>query len=183
MKKNKRTRRIFSRVLDRLTWANVYRIHGGNDSTYKAVLAAKRLLEECGFEDVKVMFYAHEYHIQFTVYRYRDGRRRYYTVSASHGYVNEYHRTNRQEMRKLINAAEISLDCTLRRDFYDYQFFLHVADDVLYWGLPGYEYRDYYNNGKIEDIPFDVAVNLSRKLRGCLGDIANEAVACKKVVL
>lgn len=181
MKKNKS--RIFSRVLDHLAWANFYRVNDENGNAYKAVLAAKRWLEDCGFEAVKPVFYDREYHIQFSVYQYRNACNHYYTVSASHGYVNDYHRTNSDEMRNLIGKLEFERDCTLRRDYYDYQFFLEVADKVLYEGLAGYEYRDFSSNGNIKDIPFDVAVNLCRKLRGCLGDIANEAITHKKVVL
>lgn len=181
MKKNKRSRRVFSRVLDRLTWANVYRVRCANESAYKAVLAAKRWLEDCGFEDVKVAFYDHEYHIQFTAYPYWIGLNRYYTVSATHGYVNDYHRSNRYEIRNIIGMREFARDCTLSRDFHDYQLFQQYADSILFWALTHDEYVDYAHNGNLNDIPFDTAVRLWRELRECMERIVDEAVAYKGV--
>lgn len=182
MKKNKKSR-IFSRVLHRLTWANVYRVRGGNDNAYKEVLAAKRSLEEFGCENVKVAFYDREYHIQFTAYRRRDRRNRFYTVSASHGYVNDYHRSNQDEMRNIIGMAEFSRDCTLRRDFQDYQMFRQYADNALYWVLTADEYDDYRLSGNINAIPYDVAIRLWRGLRERAWSVVDEAIAYKKAVL
>lgn len=179
--KNKE-RRVFSRVLSRLAWANVYGIMGENARIYKAVLDAKRWLEGCGFEGVKLAFYEREYHLQFTVYRYRNGLNRYYTVSASHGYVNDYHRTNRDEMRNLIGMAEFSRDCTLSRDFHDYQAFLENAESVLFEVLTPSEFGSYCHNGEVSAIPYDVATRLWRELHSCSEKIANEAVAHSKVV-
>ena len=98
MKKNKKSR-IFSRVLDRLAWANFYRVNDENGNAYKVVLVAKRSLEECGCDNVKVAFYDREFHIDFEVYHAGHEYNRYYTVSASHGYVNGYHVTNAQTSR------------------------------------------------------------------------------------
>lgn len=182
MKKNNKSR-IFSRVLDHLSWANVYRYHSANNNAYKAVLVAKRWLEDCGFEGVKVAFYDREYHIQFSIYRYSDACNHYYTVSASHGYVNDYHRTNSDEMRNLIGRCEFERECTLRRDYSDYQMFQQYAENILFWILTRDEYDDYYWNGNINDIPYDVSIRLWRDLTQCAGSVVNEAIAYRKVVM
>lgn len=182
MKKNKE-RRVFSRVLAYLSWATARHLRGEHATAYREVTAAKRLIKECGFEDVKVAFYDREYHIQFTAYRYRDGLNRYYTVSASHGYVNEYHTTNRDEMRNRIGKAEFERDCTLRRGYSDYQMFWQYADNILFWALTRGEYEDYWLSGNINDIPYDVSIRLWRQLRECAGNVVNEAILYKKVVL
>lgn len=182
MKKNKNSR-MFSHVLSRLAWATFYHVNDEKENAYKEVLAAKRCIEDCGGEDVKVAFYGREYHLQFTTYRYRDGLNRYYTVSASHGYVNDYHRTNRDEMRNLIGKLEFVRDCTLRRDYSDYQMFRQYANNILFWILTRDEYDDYWRNGNINAIPYDASIRLWRDLRGCVGSVVNEAIAYKKVVL
>lgn len=182
MKKNMKSR-VFSRVLSHLAWANMYHFCGENDKAYKDILAAKRYIEDYAGDAVKVVFYAGEYHIQFTVYRYRDGLNRYYTVSASHGYVNDYHRTNRDETRNRIGKAEFERDCALRRDYRDYQSLLKYVEEVLIWVLTPDEYESYWRNGNINDIPYDVAIQLWRDLGECLGRIVNEAVAYRKDVL
>ena len=182
MKKNKKSR-IFSRVLHRLTWANVYRARGGNDNAYKEVLAAKRLLEGIGCENVKVAFYDREFHIGFEVYHAGRERNRYYTASASHGYSNDYHCTNKTHVNHLITSAEFVRECTLRRDYSDYQMFRQYVDNTLYWILTADEYDDYCLNGNINAIPYDVSIRLWRELRQCAESVVDEAIAYKKVVL
>lgn len=183
MKKNKKNHRIFSRVLSYLAWATARRVRGEHGIEYREVTAAKRLIVEFGGEDVKPVFYDREWHIEFTVYRYSDRRNRYYTVSASHGYVNDYHRTNQEHIEALIDRAAYTLDYTLRRDYQDYQMFRQYGDNVLYWILTGDEYDDYTLNGDINAIPYDVSIRLWRDLRGCAGSVVNEAIAHKKVVI
>lgn len=182
MKKNKE-HRVFSRVLSRLAWATFYHVCEENDKAYKEVLAAKRLIEDFGGEEVEVVFYDREYHILFTLYRYREHLNRYYTVSASHGYENDYHITNLDKMRKLISASEFARDCTLSRDYRDYQAFRQYANGVLMWALEPGEFAAYCSNGNIVDIPYDIATRLWRDLHSCTEKIANEAIAHKKVVL
>lgn len=182
MKKNKNSR-IFSRVLSRLAWAAFYHVNDENENAYKEALAAKRCIEECGGDNVKVVFYDREYHISFEVYRTGHECNRYYTVSASHGYTNDYHNTNKSDVNHLIMWAELVRDYTLTCDFRDYEQFMVVAENVLYEALTPREYGNYWRNGKIGDIPYDVAIRLWRNLRGCLDDIVNEAVAYRKEVL
>lgn len=182
MKKNKNSR-MFSRVLSRLAWADFYHVCDENDKAYKELLAAKKAINECGGEEIKVVFYEREYHILFTLYRYRDRLNRYYTVSASHGYENDYHNTNLDKMRDLIGRLEFEYSCTLRRDFHEYQMFRQYADSILFWILTRDEYDDYWLNGNINDIPYDVSIKLWRDLRECAGSVVNEAVAYRKVEL
>ena len=189
MKKNKKSR-IFRRVLHRLSWANVFRVRGekynasvGIYNAYKEVLAAKRSLEEIGCENVEVAFYEREWHIQFTLYRAGHDCNRYYTASASHGYVNDYHNTNRAHVNALIDRAAYTHDYTLRRDYEDYQMFRQYADNALYWILSADEYDDYRLSGNINAIPYDVSIQLWRDLRGCAGSVVDEAIAYKKVML
>lgn len=183
MKKNKRTRRIFSRVLSRLAWAAFYRVNDENGHAYNEVLAAKRVIEECGGDNVKVDFYAREYHISFEMYRPGCECNRYYTVSASHGYVNDYHKTNHDHIEALIDLATYTLDYALRRDYHDYLTFQQRAGNVLYWALSQQENHDYWNNGDIHAIPYDVAIQLWRDLRERAWRVVDNAVAYKKVVL
>lgn len=183
MKKNKRTHRMFSRVLSRLAWAAFYHVNDENENAYKEVLAAKRCIEECGGYNVKVAFYDREYHITFEANHTGQDCNRYYTASASHGYTNDYHNTNKSDINHLIMCAEFSRDCTLRRDFHDYQMFNEIAESVLYAVLTPGEFSDYCRNGEVSDIPYDVAIQLWRDLGECLGRIVNEAVAYRKEVL
>lgn len=182
MKKNKE-RRVFSRVLAYLSWATAHRLHGGQATAYREATAAKRELEEHGFEDVRVLFYDREYHLQFTVHWYRDALNRYYTISASHGCVNDYHRSNRYEILNLIGKLEFSHDCALSRDFHDYQMFNESVLSVLYMALTPGEFSDYCHNGEVSAIPYDDEIRLWRELHSCLENIVNEAVAHKKVML
>lgn len=182
MKKNKKSR-VFSRVLSRLAWATFYHVCEENDKAYKEVLAAKKAVEDFGGENVKVAFYDREYHLQFTLYQYRERLNRYYTVSASHGYENDYHDTNKSHVNARIGTAEFVRYCTLRRDFRDYQSFQRYAGNVLFWGLSQNEKDDYWCNGDIHDIPYDVSIKLWRDLRESVLRIANEAVTYRKVVL
>lgn len=183
MKKNKRSRRIFSRVLDRLAWANFYHVNDENGSAYKEVLAAKRSLEARGCENVKVDFYDREYHLYFEVYYPGHECYRYYIASAGHGYTNDYRNTNRVNFNQFLTKAEFARDVTLRRDYSDYQMFRQYADNALYWILTGDEYDDYRLNGDINAIPYDVSIRLWRDLRGRAWSVMDEAVAYKKVVL
>ena len=182
MKKNKENRKL-SRVLSRLVWANFYHVNDENENAYKEVLAAKRCIEECGGDNVEVVFYDREYHITFEVYRTGHECNRYYTVSASHGYTNDYHNTNKSHVNHLIATAEVVRDCALRREYSDYLAFQQRAGNVLYWALDKEENHDYWYKGDIHDIPYDVSIRLWRDLRECVFHIIDEAVAHKKVVL
>lgn len=187
MEKNKKSR-IFRRVLHRLSWANVFRARGekynarvGIYNAYKEVLAAKRSLEEIGCENVKVAFYAREWHIQFT--HYNGVANMYYTVSSSGGYANDYHNANKSYVNDRISTAEFELDYTLRRDYSDYQMFWQYADNILFWILTRDEYDDYRVSGNINAIPYDVAIRLWRDLRERAWSVVDEAIAYKKAVL
>ena len=179
--KNKK-HRIFSRVLGHLAWADFYHACNENGNSYKEILAAKRCLEECGFENVKVDFYNGEYRLYFEVYHPVYECNRYYIVSAVDGYGNRYHVTNCGDVNRLIEQLEREYSRALSVDFHDYCMFNEVVGDVLFDGLTINEYVDYCKNGKIEDIPYDVAITLWRDLRTCLWGIVNEAVAQRKVV-
>ena len=182
MEKNK-DRRVFSRVLTRLSWATFYRVCGENENAYKEVLAAKRYLEGLGYEDVKVAFYEGEYHLHFEIDHARQKRNRCYTVSAGHGYVNRYHVTNWENVKRFIERLEFEYSCALCRDFHDYQLFQQCADSVLFWVLTRSEYADFWDNGDIYDIPYDVSIRLWRDLRGSAIRVVDEAIANRKVVL
>ena len=182
MKKNKKSR-IFSRVLDRLAWANFYHVNDENGNAYKEVLVAKRSLEECGCENVKVDFYAREYRVYFEVYHPGHECNRYYIGTAGHGYVNRYHVTNWDNVNCLIERLEIAYSRALRLDFHDYQLFQQNADNVLWWILTTAEYVDFCKNGKIGDIPYDVSIRLWQDLRDCAESVVLEAITYRKVEL
>lgn len=182
MKKNKRSR-IFRRVLSRLSWADFYRVNDESRNAYKEVLAAKRSLEECGCENVKVEFYNHVFHLHFELYHPGQECNRYYTVSGGYGYANRYRVTNWCNVNRLTEQLEQEYSRTLRHDFHDYCMFREVIGDVLFDGLTTSEYVDYCFNGGISSVPYDVAIKLWRDLRECLGCIVNESVAYKKVDL
>ena len=182
MKKNKNSR-VFSRVLTYLYWANAYRACNENEYAYKEVLAAKRCLEELGCENVKVAFYDREYHLHFEIDHARQKRNRCYTVSTGHGYVNRYHVTNWTNVKHFIERLEFEYSCALCRDFHDYQLFQQYGESILFWVLTQDEYADYWYNGNIYDIPYDVSVRLWQDLRECAGSVVNEAVAYRREML
>lgn len=182
MKKNKKSR-MFSRVLTRLSWAYYYRACDEKENAHKEVLAAKRCLEECGGKDIKVLFYDHEYHIHFALYDGRKRYNRYYTVAATLGYYNHYHVTNWLTVKSLVQALEFVQDCELKREFHDYQRFLQVAGSVLFWALDEEEYLHFSHNGSLDEIPYNVAVDLYRNIGAVAREVVDNAIAYKKVVL
>lgn len=184
MKKNKKSR-ICSRVLSYLAQAKFYDGYGKKESAHVFLERARKLVEEIGGKEVKVVYFLDEFHVSFSLFRDEGqyGRNRFYLVDVSHGFRNARCEGNRAELNRIIRERERVQDYTLKRQYKAYQDFMSCYENLLITYLQNLDYNAFLQLSSVECIPYDVKVNLWNNFQNCLWDIVNEGVAHRKVEL